>query len=161
MIQQQVFRKLTLIALASSLLLGAPAYIGAQIDTQDDQSVIRRPIPEAARNRAVTFGRTELFFGTARPGGVVSEAEFRMFVDHEVTPRFPDGLTVIDAAGQFTGADGVLVKEDSFVMVLLYPVEAANDSHRKIETIRRLYRKKFQQESVLRVDDPLGVFVSF
>lgn len=161
MMQRPVFKKLTLIALASSLLLGVPSYIGAQIETRDDQTVIRRPIPEAARNRAVTFGRTELFFGTARPGGVVSEEEFRRFVDRQVTPHFPDGLTVIEAAGQFTGADGVLVKEASFVLVLLYPVETANESHRKIEKIRRLYLKQFQQESVLRVDDPLGVFVSF
>jgi hypothetical protein len=161
MMQQPVFKKTTLIALAFSLLVGAPTYIGAQIETQDGQAVIRRPIPEAARNRAVTFGRTELFFGTARPGGVVSEEEFRLFVDLEVTPRFPDGLTVIEGAGQFTGADGVLVKEDSFILVLLYPAETANESHRKIERIRRLYRTQFQQESVLRVDDPLGVRVSF
>jgi Protein of unknown function (DUF3574) len=161
MMQQPVLKKLTLVALASSVLLGAPAYIGAQIETQNDQAVVRRPIPEMARHRAATFGRTELFFGTARPGGVVSEEEFQMFVDHQVTPRFPDGLTVIQAAGQFTGADGILMKEDSFVLVLLYPLETANESHRYIEDIRRLYRKQFQQESVLRVDDPLGVFASF
>jgi hypothetical protein len=161
MMQQPLFKKLTLFALAASVLFGSPAYIAAQIVTQDGQPVLRRPIPEAARNRSVTFARTELFFGTARPDGVVSKEEFRMFVDHEVTPRFPDGLTVIEAAGQFTGADGVLVKEDSFVLVLLYPIETANESHRRIERIRRLYRKQFQQESVLRVDDPLGVFVSF
>jgi hypothetical protein len=161
MIQHAVFHKLTLIPLALSLLLGAPASIGAQIDTLADQTVIRRPIPDAARNRAVIFGRTELFFGTAQPDGVVSEEEFRMFVDLFVTPRFPEGLTVVEAAGQFTGADGVLVKEDAFVLVLLYPAETASESHWKIETIRRLYRKQFQQESVLRVDDPLGVLVSF
>jgi hypothetical protein len=53
------------------------------------------------------------------------------------------------------------VKEESFVLVLLYPAETANESHRKIERSRRLYLKQFQQESVLRVDDPLGVWVSF
>lgn len=161
MMHLQVFKKLTLIALPCSLLLAAPVYIGAQVGSSQEQAVIRRPIPESARGRAVTFGRTELFFGTARPGGVVTAEEFRLFLDQEVTPRFPDGLTVIEADGQFTGGDGVLVKEDSFVLVLLYPVEAANESHRKIERLRRLYMKQFQQESVLRVDDPVGVFVSF
>jgi hypothetical protein len=159
--QRLVFKKLTLIVLPVTLLVAAPVYIGAQVGSTEGQDVIRRPIPEAARNRAVTFGRTELFFGTARPGGVVTEEEFRLFLDQEVTPRFPDGLTVVEADGQFTGADGVLVKEESFVLVLLYPAETANESHRKIERIRRLYMRHFQQESVLRVDDPLGVWVSF
>ena len=67
----------------------------------------------------------------------------------------------IDGHGQFRGADGVLVKENSFVLVLLYPAETAIDSTRKIEQIRRLYITQFQQESVLRVDDPFGVWVSF
>jgi hypothetical protein len=92
---------------------------------------------------------------------VVTDAEFRLFLDEEVTPRFPDGLTVLTATGQFTGADGTLVKENSFVLVLLYPPDTAIDSHRKIETIRHLYMSQFQQESVLRADSPLGVWVSF
>jgi hypothetical protein len=161
MMRLPIFAKLTWIALPLGVLVAEPVYTGARSALMDEQAVIRRPIPQGARNRVVSFGRTELFFGTAQPGGVVTEEEFRMFVDQEVTPRFPDGLTVVEADGQFTGADGVLVKEDSFVVVLLYPVETANESHRKIERIRRLYMTQFQQESVLRVDDPFGVWVSF
>jgi hypothetical protein len=43
----------------------------------------------------------------------------------------------------------------------LYPLEGFRESSRKIETIRRLYKEMFHQESVLRVDDPLAVRVSF
>jgi hypothetical protein len=47
------------------------------------------------------------------------------------------------------------------VLILLYPVEDFRESSRRINTIRRLYREAFQQQSVLRVDDPFAVRVSF
>ena len=161
MMKRSMFEKVALIALSFSLLIAAPTYTGAQAELAREQAFIRRPIPEGARNRAASFARTDLFFGTARPDGVVTKEEFLVFIDQEVTPRFPDGLTILDGHGQFRGADGVLVKENSFVLVLLYPAETANESTRKIEQIRSLYITQFQQESVLRVDDPFGVSVSF
>src|SRR5262245_35074003 len=37
------------------------------------------------------WARTELYFGSARPdGSVVTEEEFRKFLNEEITPRFPD-----------------------------------------------------------------------
>lgn len=35
------------------------------------------------------------FFGRNRPGGEVSEEQFQKFLQTVVTPRFPDGLTVV------------------------------------------------------------------
>ena len=161
MMERSMFEKGALIALPLSLLIAAPTYTGAQAELAREQAFIRRPIPEGARNRAASFARTELFFGTAKPDGVVSSEEYQLFIDQEVTPRFPDGLTILDGRGQFRTADGVLVKENSFVLVLLYPAETANESTRMIERIRWLYAWQFQQESVLRVDHPFGVWVSF
>lgn len=132
----------------------------AQIQRQE-RPVIQRRIPEAARNGAVAFVRTELFFGTARPGGVVTEEEFRNFIDTEVTKRFPDGLTVVKGDGQFRGEDGIVIKEQSFVLILLYPYDSLRQSRQKIERIRALYKDQFDQQSVLRVDDPYVVWVSF
>src|SRR5262245_53088135 len=60
-------------------------------DTQQ-RAVVQRPIPKGGRKGSLRFARTELYFGTARPDGAVSEAEFREFLDRVVTPRFPDGL---------------------------------------------------------------------
>lgn len=109
-----------------------------------------------------SFVRTELFFGTDKPDGTeVSEQEFRLFLEEKVTPKFPDGLTLLTGTGQFRGSDGVIVREDSFVLILLYPLETLQESSDKIERIRRAYRKRFQQESVLRVDDRRPVLVSF
>jgi hypothetical protein len=97
------------------------------------------------------WARTELYFGTDRPGGAVSEAEFIQFIDYEVTPKFPDGLTLLTGYGQFKNSSGVIVKERSNVLILFYPVQT-EDANKLIQEIREAYIKAFQQESVLRVD---------
>ena len=153
---------LATITLTTSVLIAAPLPAIAQVEAQaQERTVLRRPIPPAGRTGALNFARTELFFGTAKPNGVVSDAEFFEFIDEQVTPLFPDGLTLLKGDGQFRGEDGLIVKEDSFVLILLYPVESFRESSRRINMIRRLYREEFQQESVLRVDDPFAVRVSF
>jgi hypothetical protein len=98
------------------------------------------------------WARTELFFGTSMPnGGVVSDEQFKAFLDSEITPRFPDGLTVLTGYGQFKTSSGVIVQERSFVLILLYP-SSSHESNRHIEDIRNLYKARFNQESVLRAD---------
>ena len=47
------------------------------------------------------------------------------------------------------------------VLVLLYPYETFAEGSRRIERIRSLYKKQFDQQSVLRVDDQFVVWVSF
>jgi Protein of unknown function (DUF3574) len=101
---------------------------------------------------AEAFARTELFFGLSRQGGVISESEFKAFVDTQVTPRFPDGLTLLSGVGQFRDAGGTILVEGSKLLILLYP-RRDRDADAKIEQIRREYRRAFQQQSVLRADD--------
>src|SRR5260370_450493 len=49
----------------------------------------------------------ELLFGRSIAGHLrVSEAAWSRFLAREITPRFPDGLTVLDAAGQWRGPVG-------------------------------------------------------
>ena len=98
------------------------------------------------------FFRTELYFGSSRPGGEVTEAEFKEFLDQCVTPRFPDGLTLLTGFGQFRGSNGVIAQERSMLLILLYPVLAWRESSVLIEEIRDAYKRIFQQESVLRSD---------
>ncbi len=106
--------------------------------------------------------RTELYFGTTIPndGGDVSDAEWNAFLDEEITPRFPDGLTVLEGYGQFLNSRGVIAEEDSIVLIIFYPGEFVEDSSAAIEEIRDAYETAFQQESVLRVDSE-PVCVSF
>jgi hypothetical protein len=97
------------------------------------------------------FARTELFFGLSKPDrSVVTEAALKTFIDQEVTPRFPDGLTLLTGTGQFKDSTGKVVKEESKLLILIYPFNRENDG--AIEQIRKAYIKTFQQESVLRVD---------
>jgi hypothetical protein len=101
------------------------------------------------------WNRTELYFGSGKPdGSSVTEKQFRKFVDLKVTPRFPDGLTLLTGYGQYKNSSGKIVKEHSFVLVILYQGKEANQ---KLETIRAAYKKAFAQESVLRVDDTTRV----
>ncbi|MQA29289.1 MAG: DUF3574 domain-containing protein [Luteitalea sp.] len=146
-------------------LLVSPAYAGQQegASLSPDRVATERTIAGANRPGATPFARTELFFGTSRPDGQepVSDEEFRWFLDNEITPRFPDGLTLVSALGQFRNASGVIIQEQSLVLILLYPAENQRVSSRRIERIRTAYKNYFQQESVLRVDDPSIVWVSF
>ena len=96
------------------------------------------------------WSRTELFFGLNRPGGTVTEAQFQAFVDAEVTPRFPDGLTLLAGKGQFRGADGAIEQEGSKLLILLYPYSRARS--KAVEQIRVAYKRSFDQQSVLRTD---------
>jgi Protein of unknown function (DUF3574) len=100
------------------------------------------------------FIRTELFFGLSKKdGSEVTEAEFQRFLTREVTPRFPDGLTLLSGQGQFKNSNGLIVKESSKLLILLYPLMQTNDSSQKVEQIRKAYKTAFQQESVLRKDE--------
>jgi Protein of unknown function (DUF3574) len=101
---------------------------------------------------AKPFTRTELFLGLHKPNGTdVNNTEFQQFLDREVTPRFPDGFTVISGRGQFKDAHGVILQEQSKLLILLYPIAAT--SNQQIEQIRKAYITAFQQQSVLRTDD--------
>ena len=103
---------------------------------------------------ATTTGwvRTELYFGlgTAGKGDGVSETQWRAFLDKEVTPRFPSGLTVIDAYGQWQGSQQPEPERlRSKILVLLY---ADNPAQRgAIDAIRAAWKAKTGDQSVLRV----------
>ena len=91
--------------------------------------------------------KTTLYFGGARPKGSVSELEWQLFLRDEVTSRFPNGMTVWDAEGQWRGAQGEPAHERTKVLLLVHPdTDAARHAIRMV--IDR-YRKAFDQESVL------------
>ncbi|OEJ33247.1 DUF3574 domain-containing protein [Streptomyces subrutilus] len=103
------------------------------------------------------YQETRLYFGTERSDGrdPVGEAEFMRFLDREITPAFPEGLTVHDGYGQWRGQDGKAVRETSYEVVLLYPEKDAGERSGRIERIRQAYEDQYQQDSVGRSDDKL------
>ncbi len=98
-----------------------------------------------------SYVRTELYFGLSKPSGEVTEDEFQNFINTEVTPRFPNGLTLLNGKGQFKDSTGAIIKEGARLLILLYTF--SNESSRAVEQIRDAYKKTFQQESVMRVDE--------
>jgi len=94
-----------------------------------------------------------LFFGESIKGdGSISESDWRGFLADVITPRFPLGLTVIDANGQWRGPGGSIAHEASKVVMIVYANDdSAAYQSAKIETIDSLYKCRFNQESVLRL----------
>lgn len=91
-----------------------------------------------------------LFFGRDIPGGgTVSDADWASFLEEIVTPRFPHGLTVWRADGQWLDAGGRTVREPVLVVEVLHPPGEEHD--RAVAEIADEYRRRFRQEAVLRV----------
>ncbi len=77
----------------------------------------------------------------------VTEAKWARFLAAEVTPRFPEGLTVYDARGQWREPGGTrITRERSKVLMIILPGRA-DDRERLIEIIRA-YKRQFHQKSV-------------
>ena len=123
------------------------------------KSAVSTGVASTAATPSAPYMQTMLIFGTARPDGGpdVTAAQFWAFVNQVVTPRFPDGLTVSEAQGQWRDRHGVIEREKSYELYLLYPAtDAARDSA-AIDEIRDLYKQRFAQESVARIDEQARV----
>jgi hypothetical protein len=135
-------RRTAIAGMVAALMLGLSAAGTAAPSTVDSTA---NSTADSAPGE--TWKRTELYFGDTRPdGSVITPAEFEGFLDRQVTPAFPDGLTWLPAHGQWMGG-----KEDSYLLIVLYPFTNRH-ANKDIEEIRTDYRAEFHQESVLRAD---------
>ena len=91
--------------------------------------------------------RTTLYLGLGRPKGAVTELEWQLFLRDEVTTRFPDGLTVWEAEGQWRTPAGSLDHEQSKILLVVHPDTAA--ARQSVLAIIEVYRKTFEQQTVL------------
>lgn len=89
-----------------------------------------------------------LYFGTAKTDGVVSPADWRTFLDTEVTPRFPQGLSVWQASGQWRSESGQIIREPSYVLNIVHA--GGRDTEAAVVEIAGRYKIQFRQEAVLR-----------
>ena len=90
----------------------------------------------------------QLFMGrNSGEAEVVTDEAWREFLDEEVTPRFPDGLTVLDANGQWRGDDDEILRERSKVLLILAP--PGDDARDNIDEVADVYTSQFRQDSVL------------
>jgi hypothetical protein len=119
------------VALLSAIALAGPA--GAQIACRADQ-----------KSSAVV----EMMFGRKIGERIaVTNAAWARFVDREITPRFPDGLSVVDAAGQWLDPDKKrVVREPSKIVTIV--LRDSEKGQSEIDAIAEAYKKKFKQQSV-------------
>jgi PHP family Zn ribbon phosphoesterase len=114
----------------------------------------------AANNAVPKLIQKDLYFGrNIAGGGEVSEAEFQAFIDSKITPRFPNGLTLYDADGQFLDSTGTLIQEPSQVVTLIFEDTLANQA--EVDEIIKAYKEQFQQESVLEVENEDQLKIGF
>lgn len=109
------------------------------------------------RRAEPAFGDTvvdRLYFGRSIPGGgTVSDSAWTAFLGEVVTPRFPAGLTVYRAQGQWRSDAGAIEREESYVLEIVHPSTRAIDT--LLQEVAAEYRLRFRQESVLRATSPV------
>jgi len=97
----------------------------------------------------------QLYFGRSDASGApgaVSDQDWEQFLADTVTPRFPEGLTVTDGAGQWRNESGEILREQSKVLTLLvWPDDTARQ---RLDEITAEYESRFNQESVLLTSNP-------
>ena len=102
---------------------------------------------------------TRLYFGLGpadHPDQGISESMWREFLDREVTPRFPDGLSVADLYGQWQGKGRTAPERlRSKVLIIDYPDTQENRD--KIDAIRAAWKAMTHDQSVMRVTQPANV----
>lgn len=100
----------------------------------------------ACREPAKPMLHAELMFGRNIGGRLgVNEQQWAQFVARELAPRFPDGLTVLDARGQWRDGERI-VREPSKLVVIVTADNAA--ARERLAAAAAAYKQRFQQKSV-------------
>jgi hypothetical protein len=147
--------------LAPLLALGLIACVHRPIQPVDAQASAAPTLQGDAAHPGLTRGwvDTRLYFGLGPADHLdkgVSEADWRGFLDHEVTPRFPDGLSVLDVYGQWQGKTEKSPERLRTKMLIIdYPDTPENRA--KIDAIRAAWKQKTGDQSVMRVTEPVDV----
>ncbi|MGK7929146.1 MAG: DUF3574 domain-containing protein [Spirulina sp.] len=95
--------------------------------------------------------KEELYFGRALPNGsMVSDEQWREFVEEEISPRFPDGFSVVDVSGYYRNT-----REATKLLIILH--QNTPEVEKMLVDIIKTYKQRFQQESVLRIRDRVRV----
>jgi len=91
----------------------------------------------------------QLFLGRGAPKSGAVEQDIRRFVDEEISPRFPDGVTVMDGGGAWKGSENLLVREATKVVLIVMPRTGGPE---RVEAVRAAYRSRFQQDTALLIN---------
>jgi len=92
-----------------------------------------------------------LYFGRNIANALgVTDSAWAVFVKEVVTSRLTTGFTFWTAEGEWRAPDGRAIREPSFVLEVVRP-ERSESADSAIVAIIAEYKRRFSQESVLRV----------
>jgi hypothetical protein len=96
------------------------------------------------------FTELNVYFGQEKgDGSTVTEEEWNAFLADTVTPRFPDGLTVLHARGQwFDAAEGRLHQESTKLLNVLIPLDGTEAGLTSVREISDQYKARLDQQAV-------------
>ena len=104
-----------------------------------------------------SWTRTELYYGAGRlPAGSTKDIRWENYINEVVTPRFPEGLTLLEGTGQWRVKEGQTPRRNrTRILILIH--EDTEEKSRKVDEIRTLWKEISGQQSVLRVSQPADV----
>ena len=136
-------------------LMLIPAFFGACLLIVAAYTAVPARYWDAALHPACSVQTLDrLYFGTdvrVDPGHLsdIDEVRWQAFMDTQVTPNFPDGLTVLYGDGQWKNRAGTIERESARVVEIVHRSGARAD--RKIDGLISHYKQAFNQQSVLRL----------
>jgi Protein of unknown function (DUF3574) len=106
-------------------------------------------LPQGCAPPARAMISAEILFGRDIGNRIaVSESDFAAFTAAEITPRFPDGLTIIDTRGQWRDpARNRIVLEPGKLVKMIFDDQPQKRA--ALEAIVSAYKNKFHQQAVL------------
>jgi hypothetical protein len=112
------------------------------------------PQPVAAQGSPGTDAlRSEVYFGLRTADGKVVDAQaWEKFVTGVVVPRFPEGLTVIEASGHSNGPGNL---NPTRILVVVHP--NSDEAQNRLREIKAEYRKRFAGIGLFHTDQPIRV----
>lgn len=149
---------LALLALLASALCASVGCVHPRLSVRNTAAPALAGDP-AHPGHAQGWVDTRLYFGLGPADQAdkgVSEAAWREFLDKEVTPRFPDGLSVLDVYGQWQ-SKGANAPERIRSKLLVIDYKDSEENRAKIDAIRSAWKLKTGDQSVLRVTEPADV----
>jgi len=144
------------VAFAAALLSGCAAHAPARTAAATAPTLTG---DAAHPGRTQGWVETKLYFGLGpadHPEQGISETRWRQFLDREVTPRFPAGLSVFDVYGQWQGKQESTPERLHTKVLVIYNPDTAED-RAKIDAIRSAWKKMTGDQSVLKVTEPADV----
>ncbi len=102
------------------------------------------------------FTEINVYLGLEKGSGVtLIEEEWQSFLADTVTPHFPNGLTVLDARGQwFDTTEGRLYREPTKLLNVLVPANALDAGIDAVRDISDVYKQRFEQQAVFYTSLP-------